>query len=250
MSKSGGESSLFSSLLLAQARAETANDATARLLVNEGTPRPMDVVIPLGVSVRDPAADTVLIFEGLPKETSLSTGRPLGDDTWWLYAKDLDNVFIRPPPHFVGAMVVTVALMQSRKTPIEERRQLRFEWVEAQTQNLKVKSQSQDSQPNLQSSSIHPLAPEIAALIKRGNDLISSGDLAAARLVLRRAAEAGDARAALTLAGTYDPVMLKKLPLHGLAPDLAMARHWYEKAKELGSQDALQRLQVLAGRPE
>jgi hypothetical protein len=46
----------------------------------------------------------------------------------------------------------------------------------------------------------------------------------AARLVLQRAAEAGDARAALMLAGTYDPIMLEKLGIQGLASDIAVAR--------------------------
>src|SRR5258708_24230592 len=62
---------------------------------------------------------------------------------------------------------------------------------------------------------IHHLDPnEIASSLRRADDLIASGDLAAARLVLRRAANAGDARAAMTLAGTYDPVILEKLGVH------------------------------------
>src|ERR1700674_2461557 len=67
---------------------------------------------------------------------------------------------------------------------------------------------------------IHQLDPdEIAPLLKRGDELIASGDLAAARLVLRRAAEAGNARAAFALAGTYDPSVLERLGVHGFTPD-------------------------------
>jgi TPR repeat protein len=96
---------------------------------------------------------------------------------------------------------------------------------------------------------IHHLDPnEIAASLRRGDDLIASGDLAAARLVLRRAANAGDARAAMTLAGTYDPVILEKLGVHGFVPDVAMARVWYEKAKKFGSAEAPQRLELLASK--
>jgi hypothetical protein len=95
--------------------------------------------------------------------------------------------------------------------------------------------------------SIHHLDPsEIASSLRRADDLIASGDLAAARLVLRRAANAGDARAAMTLAGTYDPAILDKLGVHGLVPDVAMARVWYEKAKKFGSAEAPQRLELLA----
>ena len=65
---------------------------------------------------------------------------------------------------------------------------------------------------------IHQLDPdEIVSSLRRGDALIASGDLAAARLVLRRAAEAGDARAAMTLAETYDPAILEKLGVHETA---------------------------------
>ena len=96
---------------------------------------------------------------------------------------------------------------------------------------------------------IHSLDPnEIASLLKRGDALIASGDLAAARLVLRRAADAGDAHAAMTLAETYDPAILEKLGVHGLVPDVAMARDWYEKAKKLGAAEATRRLEMLASK--
>jgi hypothetical protein len=96
---------------------------------------------------------------------------------------------------------------------------------------------------------IHRLDPnEIASSLTRANTLIASGDLAAARLVLRRAADSGDARAAMTLAETYDPAVLAKLSVHGVVPDLAMARGWYEKAKQFGAIEATQRLEQLASK--
>ncbi len=96
---------------------------------------------------------------------------------------------------------------------------------------------------------VHHLDPDvIASLLKRADALIASGDVAAARLVLRRAADARDARAAMTLAGTYDPAILGKLDVHGFVPDVAMARSWYEKAKKFGSAEAPQRLEMLASK--
>ena len=104
-------------------------------------------------------------------------------------------------------------------------------------------------EPMIPGDAIHHLDPnEIASSLRRADDLIASGDLAAARLVLRRAANAGDARAAMTLAGTYDPVILEKLGVHGFVPDVAMARVWYEKAKKFGSAEAPQRLELLASK--
>ncbi len=69
-------------------------------------------------------------------------------------------------------------------------------------------------------------------MLKRGDDFIKSGDLSTARLLLRRAAEAGEGNAALTLAGTFDPNVLKALGFRD-AGDIAMARLWYERAGEI-----------------
>jgi hypothetical protein len=86
---------------------------------------------------------------------------------------------------------------------------------------------------------------EIAVLLKRGKDLIATGDLAAARLMLRKAADANNAEAALALAATYDPFVLRELKVYGFTPDAATARLWYEKAIELGSPAAPRRLEML-----
>jgi hypothetical protein len=86
---------------------------------------------------------------------------------------------------------------------------------------------------------------ETAVLLKRGKDLITAGDLAAARLALRRAADANNAEAALALAATYDPLVLRELKVYGFTGDAAMARAWYQKAAELGSPAAPRRLEML-----
>ena len=87
---------------------------------------------------------------------------------------------------------------------------------------------------------------ETAILIKRGKDLLADGDLAAARLLLRRAAEAGSAEGALTLGTTFDPAVLQRLGAIGATPDLAKARQWYQRAAELGSSAASKQLAGLA----
>jgi hypothetical protein len=86
---------------------------------------------------------------------------------------------------------------------------------------------------------------EIAMLLKRGKDAFSTGDLAAARLLLRRAAEGGSAEAALALGATFDPLIIRRLGAIGAAPDAAQARQWYQKAVALGSTTASQPLAQL-----
>ncbi len=89
---------------------------------------------------------------------------------------------------------------------------------------------------------------EIAMLLKQGDQFISVGDVATARMLFERAAEAGDGKAALALAATYDPAVLAKLGARGIAPDAEKSRRWYEKARELGSPEAPTWLARLAGR--
>ena len=87
---------------------------------------------------------------------------------------------------------------------------------------------------------------EIAVLLKRGSVLLANGDLTAARLVFRRAAEAGSAEGALALGTTFDPVVLQRLGTIGAVADPARARQWYQRAAELGSSAASQQLAGLA----
>ncbi len=85
-------------------------------------------------------------------------------------------------------------------------------------------------------------ADELAALMKRAKGMIAIGDIAAARLLLERAADAQEASAALLLAQTYDPAVLGAQDTRSITPDPAAARTWYQKAAQLGSPDASQRL--------
>jgi hypothetical protein len=99
-------------------------------------------------------------------------------------------------------------------------------------------------------SAVEPMreldAEVIKALMQQGQRLVAAGDLASARLVFRRAAEAGDAAAALAMGATFDPTVLAQMGVRGTSADADKARSWYEKAKRFGSPDALRRLEILA----
>ena len=86
---------------------------------------------------------------------------------------------------------------------------------------------------------------EIDTLIRRGEAFILQGDFAAARLMLQRAAEAGNGRAAVMLGATYDPVMLRRVGVVGLKAEPERAREWYERAVALGSSEASARMAEL-----
>lgn len=79
-------------------------------------------------------------------------------------------------------------------------------------------------------------------LMSRASLLLSQGDIGAARVVLERAAETGNARALFALAETFDPVVLSAWGTLGTRGDAARARELYAKALAGGVQEAQSRL--------
>jgi hypothetical protein len=103
------------------------------------------------------------------------------------------------------------------------------------------------TQPMVQDLITRQIDPdELASLVRRGDDFVIFRDLSSARLLYRRAAEAGNVRAALALASTFDPNVLKKLGFPENVGEVTKARLWYERAQQLGSAEAPQRLEQLA----
>ncbi|GJD53514.1 hypothetical protein OPKNFCMD_6290 [Methylobacterium crusticola] len=72
--------------------------------------------------------------------------------------------------------------------------------------------------------------PGAAALVGRAEDLIRRGDISGARLVLERALSRNEPRAALLLAQTYDPNVLRTWKVRGLRPDPERAQSLYARA--------------------
>ena len=79
---------------------------------------------------------------------------------------------------------------------------------------------------------------EITRLIKRGKDFLAQGNFASARLLFKRAADAGSPEAALALGSTYDPSVIKQLGAVSITPDIDGALKWYETAADHGSAEA------------
>lgn len=79
---------------------------------------------------------------------------------------------------------------------------------------------------------------EITALLARGDALLGSGDIVSARLYYERAAEGGDAQAALRLGETYDPAFLARAHLNGVRGNATAAARWYRNALALGAVEA------------
>jgi hypothetical protein len=116
-----------------------------------------------------------------------------------------------------------------------------------------TRSSESETAPMLQEEAPSPrkfirvLDPEeIKLLTRQGEQLAATGDLVTARILFQRAAEVGDATAAMALGATYDPNVLAKLGVAGMAADVEKARSWYRKAQSQGSAEATRRLRALA----
>jgi hypothetical protein len=187
----------------------------------------------LTISAEEVGSDTAVVVGGLAPGSTLSAGVPAGPNMWRLSSEDLGNVVLAPPRGFVGAMDLTLELRLADQTAVD-RKSLQLEWSANETL----------APPKSQQFG----AAEIALMVQKGAALIRIGNVGGARMLLQHAAEAGDPAAALALAETYDPLVLRRLDVKGgITSDIALANIWYEKAKDLGSIVASERLKALAG---
>ena len=87
--------------------------------------------------------------------------------------------------------------------------------------------------------------PELQRLLSRANLLLAQGDVGAARIVLERAADTGNASALFALAETFDPEALSAWGTVGTQGDVARAGELYAKALAGGVAAAKDRLATL-----
>jgi TPR repeat protein len=221
-----------------KSRDAPSSRAASELTVGTVRPQPADEAAQLTVSAAHAGANATVVIGGLAPGSALSAGRQEGPNTWRLAVEELAGTAITPPRGFVGTMALTLELHLADNT-VADRKGLQVEW-----------SGRSASAPATSPPRRHD-ADEIALMMKSGAELMANGDISAARLMYQRAAEAGEATAALALAETYDPLVLRRVnPKGGITPDLAQAHAWYEKAKDLGSTVAPERLERLARLPE
>jgi hypothetical protein len=235
------------------ASAETHRTEPARLVLIEKRRAAMNERVPLGVTLAGGPGHGAVLISGLAAGTQLSAGAAIGSGTWRVPLADLGQVQVIPPTDFAGVMDITAALLAA-DAKVVDKSFMRIEWASADASPQFPASESPGRRDDAPPSAAPLKQPdlltlerkEIESLVQRGRDFIANGDLAAARLVLRRAANGGDAQAALLLGTTFDPATFEKLNVIGATPDPAEARAWYQRAIELGSTEAERRLAPLA----
>ena len=185
--------------------------------------------------------------------------------------RDLDGLVMQSTPDFEGTLNLEVLLIKGRDVPAESRnitvtlqKRERGPIVPPTTvsqlppsgragigQQSGGNSQSQAASakptPSIQqpTSLLPAISPEEEGpMLEKAAALLDNLDLASARLLFEHLARLGSAKAALALGQTYDPVFFPS-EVKGLRPDRQKAREWYQRAAELGNNEAAKRLKSM-----
>lgn len=222
---------------------EAETTPTSRLVVEDQRAFANEPM-PLEVTVDNAVQNASLRLAGLATGTRLSSGLPVGVSSWQLPLDNLKNLYLYAPTNFVGVMNSAVDLLGPDKRLID-RREVRFEWL-AKKESLPqpVLPQPVLPQPDgaiqpTNSATVPSMSAESASsLMRRGQDFLKAGDIAAARILFARLADAGIADGAFGMAETYDARYLTEHKVLGVVGDESKARAFYQRAKQLGSTEA------------
>lgn len=195
--------------------------------------------MPLEVSVDNAVQNASLRLAGLAAGTHLSAGSQVSDSSWQVPLDRLKNVYLYAPTDFVGVMNSALDLLGPDKRLID-RREVRFEWLAKKESRPEPSSSISPANP----APVQSLNGDVASnLMKRGQDFLGTGDIAAARILFKRLAAAGIADGAFAMARTYDPRYLTEHKVIGVVGDESKARVFYQQAAQLGSVEAAHMLE-------
>ncbi|CCE10555.1 conserved hypothetical protein [Bradyrhizobium sp. STM 3843] len=214
----------------------------------------------LGVAIDKAEPGSTVTVKGLPIGTRLTSGTQTSLGEWRVPAEAATDVVVTPPADFAGEVKLLAELRGADGTVL----------VSAVVQ-LGWKAPPPPPAPIVAASAPEPAAPsaaappepaaaapapvevardltanEVGSLIRRAQEMLATGDVKGARVLLLRAADAHDPRAAYVLAKTYDPILSRQSGAADAGPDLAQSRTWYQRAREWGAPEAQRQLDALA----
>ena len=190
---------------------------------------------PFPVRIGPPASiprDSFVKVRGLPPMAALSEGHAISPGSWAIALNALPNLKILVPAGATGSADIVVSLVGLDGAVLAE--------AKSTLVVRGVAASAPKAIPDRREPSLTPQDRQRAlGFIKKGEELMAAGNVEAARLFYERAAEAGLAQGALALAATFDPDELaRRQVVGGLRPDPAAAKRWYERARELGADEA------------
>jgi hypothetical protein len=241
--------------------------ATATLDVAD-TSGALNSMIPLILRAEPAAAGQTLALRisGLPEDAYLTAGTRISGDSWLLNPGQEQNVKLVVPKSGKPKFDVAVAAIETGSgelaAPMKELTvaiddpNLQVEPANAPPETATIQGGLGERQdPPVEAvtaeeeTSAAAVTPEAADLLRKGELLLKSGDLAAARQFYERAYAQGAVAGAMGAGKTYDPVVFAELNVQGIAPDPAKAMEWYKRAEDQGLADAapaIEALQALA----
>jgi hypothetical protein len=202
----------------------------------------------VGLQIRIAPADALpkncfVRVRGLPPAVSLSEGYATAPGAWAMPLYALASLQMIVPAGVLGRSELSISLVSEDGTLLADSRTTLVVELPSQTAANAAKAQAPAQAPQPRAPILSPAEREAAErLLSRGEHEIEQGQVAVARQFFLRAAQAGLARGALLLAGTYDPRELARWRVQGVQPNLEEARRWYERARELGAPEAEERL--------
>jgi hypothetical protein len=234
--------------------------------------------IPLPIQVGPPEAlpnNSFVRLRGLPPSVSLTEGHAIGPGSWAVPLFGLPTLKANVPTGVSGRSELIISLVAVDGTLLAEARSALVVAPPAALTVPEKRASAPAPAPappaDKQAAAAPPPAPVPAArpersvaprppdlsaeertrlgkLLDQGEKYLTYGNIEVARQFFQRAADGGLALAALRLAATYDPSELARLQAQGIVPDPALARKWYERARELGAPEAEERLARLGSR--
>jgi hypothetical protein len=195
-----------------------------------------------------PASDStlLLVVRNVPGWLTFSKGGAIGNGVWLMPAHAADGLewIVAGGAEGSASLKLQLAAADGRmvaetETAVEVSRS-----VPPQTAPMVAGQELRNQEQRRE----QPTEQELQRLLARGVLLIETGEIEAARTLLRSAAESGSVAAALKLAETYDPAEIPRLGLAVASADPLLAVRWYVHAEALGSKVATARLAALGRR--
>jgi hypothetical protein len=231
---------------------------TAKLEVKDATGA-INTPIPLDITTFPADAETpvTLRISGLPPSAYLTKGVEVAKGEWMLKASDMAQAELVVPHADRPEIALQVSALEEKTGA-----------PAAPSQDLLV-ALDLDAvpvpgvlQPKVEVALIEPAAalpdqgfnkqelplavpvplestnPEAQSLISKGERLLKTGDILAARQFFLRAFEMKATLAAYGVGQTYDPAVYTKHSIRGLSPSPQQAAEWYGKAAAIGHAEA------------
>jgi Bacterial SH3 domain len=205
---------------------EIALTAPSQIAAKSGEKIPFTIAIDSSEAL---PARSIIAIRAMPEGALFSQGRPYGISEWNLTPDEISDLKLSLPDTARGVANLRIELMAADGKVLASAA-TKLDIAPDPKTALVLRSNERD---------------RIADLIAHGHKMVDVGYLAGARAYFKRAAEAGSGDAALLLGATFDPEFIDRIGAHGIKADPQEARGWYERAKQLGVEDAESKLKAL-----